>query len=1165
MSTPSADQDLLFGLLAWQLHFLSRDQLTAALAAWAADRSRPLAEVLRERGALGDDELGLLAELTRRHLARHGHDLRQSLATLATPGTLGPLLEHIADEAIQTALLSAVAVPPDNSDRTRGPDGKADADLGTPVGSGGRFRVLRPHAKGGLGQVSVALDGELNREVALKEIQEQYADDPQSRTRFLLEAEVTGGLEHPGVVPVYSLGKHPDGRPFYAMRFIRGDSLKDAIDRFHRDDKPGRDEGERTLALRQLLGRFVDVCEAVAYAHSRGVLHRDLKPSNVMLGQYGETLVVDWGLAKPLGQRQPAEGAAERTLRPTGAKTPAQTQGVVGTPAYMSPEQAGGRAELLSPASDVYSLGATLYALLTGKPPVEDSDLNLLLGRVQLGDYPRPRQVKPGVPPALEAVCLKAMALKPEDRYGSAKELAEEVEHWLAGEPVRAWPEPWPVRVSRWLKRHRTLVTSGVAAVAVAAVALAGATGLLKAAYEGERHAREDEAAARAAAEKAEARAQAQRNEALKQKQRADDNFAKAKKAVEDYLTQVTEHPRLKWQGFQDLRKELLKTAVPFYDDFVKQKADDPKLEAERGSAYWKLALIRAELGETKQAVRDFQVMQGIFRRLADAYPTNLDYHKGLAASHNNLGWQLSKLGRWGAAEESYGEAIRLYQALAKAHPAKPEHSAGLARSHHNLGNLLRDVGKGSAAETSFREAIRLQKALTDALPASTQYRQELAGSHHDLGFLLHELDKRQEAEKEYGESLRLYQALAEAHPSVPHFRGLLAGIQRDLALLLRDLDRRPEAEEATRTAIRLFSALAEAHPALPDYRNGLAESRLGLGRLLHEAGKVRWREAEQATREAIKLSQALTDAHPAVRRYRSNLATGRHSLGLLLRDLGRRRESEESVREAIKLYQALADNRPGRPRDREALAACHNLLGILLRAAGKNGDAASSFREAIEIQKALADFQPAVPKHRVSLAGNHCNLAQLLSDTKQVAAALAEVGKAVTLLEDLQNKEQLSAQGRVYLRNSYGTRAIILDRLQRPGDAAGDWERAARLDAGPSRNQFWLSRSLSLARAGKHARATAEAEALAKGNPSGADLYKLARVYALSVSAARDDEKLQERYATRAVEFLGRAHGTGYFGDAKFVANLKKDADLDPLRQRDDFRKLLTQVEKAP
>src|SRR5262249_2666427 len=160
--------------------------------------------------------------------------------------------------------------------------------------AGSRFRILRPHAKGGLGQVSVALDRELDRPIALKEIQDRHADDPASRARFVQEAEITGKLEHPGIIPVYGLGQDASGRPFYAMRFIEGDSLGQAIAAFHTDEALQKDPARREARLRELLRRFTDVCNAVAYAHSRGVLHRDLKPGNIMLGPYGETLVVDW-------------------------------------------------------------------------------------------------------------------------------------------------------------------------------------------------------------------------------------------------------------------------------------------------------------------------------------------------------------------------------------------------------------------------------------------------------------------------------------------------------------------------------------------------------------------------------------------------------------------------------------------------------------------------------------------------------------------------------------------------------------------------------------------------------------------------------------------------------------------------------------------------------
>ncbi|MEO6809440.1 MAG: WD40 repeat domain-containing serine/threonine-protein kinase [Isosphaeraceae bacterium] len=333
----------------------------------------------------------------------------------------------------------------------------------------GRYRILRSHARGGLGEVFLASDGELKREVALKAIQERHADDPQGRARFVLEAEVTGNLEHPGIVPVYGLGYQPDGRPYYAMRFIKGDSLKEAITRFHAGDDSGRDPRERLAELRRLLGRFLDVCDAIEYAHSRGVLHRDLKPANVMLGPYGETLVVDWGLAKTLGSpdTEAGEGPGEAMLGPSLSGTAETLAGsAIGTPQYMSPEQAAGKLDRIGPTSDVYSLGATLYCILTGQSPVEGDDVADVLRRVTQGEIPNARQIRRDVPRPLEAICLKAMALQPRNRYATPRALADDVERWLADEPVSAWREPRPIRIRRWVGRHRSLVLMvGVGAV----------------------------------------------------------------------------------------------------------------------------------------------------------------------------------------------------------------------------------------------------------------------------------------------------------------------------------------------------------------------------------------------------------------------------------------------------------------------------------------------------------------------------------------------------------------------------------------------------------------------------------------------------------------------------------------------------------------------------
>jgi tRNA A-37 threonylcarbamoyl transferase component Bud32 len=315
--TRDPSRDLLFGLLALQTALINQAQLVAAFHAWTQARDRPMAQILAEQGALQTPCLTLVDGLVIEHLRRHGGDPQRSLAAIGVGPSIREGLAQIGDGELDASLAH---VGSGSTESGADPDHTPTYSVGTTTSDGLRFRVLRPHARGGLGAVFVAMDEDLHREVALKQILDDHADDEASRRRFLIEAEITGGLEHPGIVPVYGLGTYGDGRPYYAMRFIRGDSLKEATERFHADAALRRDPGKRSLDLRQLLHRFTDVCNAIEYAHCRGVLHRDLKPGNVIVGKHGETLVVDWGLAKATGQADAASG--ERTLRPASGRRP---------------------------------------------------------------------------------------------------------------------------------------------------------------------------------------------------------------------------------------------------------------------------------------------------------------------------------------------------------------------------------------------------------------------------------------------------------------------------------------------------------------------------------------------------------------------------------------------------------------------------------------------------------------------------------------------------------------------------------------------------------------------------------------------------------------------------------------------------------------------------
>ncbi len=262
-----------------------------------------------------------------------------------------------------------------------------------------RYRLISVHAQGGLGRVWLARDEALNREVALKEILPDKSQHEEAYRRFVKEAQITGQLEHPNIVPVYELGDQPqDGGPFYSMRFVRGQTLRDAIAEYHQRRLDGKAD---PLQFRRLLGAFASVCQAIAYAHSRGVLHRDLKSANVVLGAFGEVIVLDWGLAK-LAETADSEFSAVGISEE--AKADATRAGAkFGTPSFMAPEQAEGRGDRIDDRTDVYGLGGILFEILTGRAPHkvapkpgedEAQRYKRLLSQIITGPTPRARMVE---------------------------------------------------------------------------------------------------------------------------------------------------------------------------------------------------------------------------------------------------------------------------------------------------------------------------------------------------------------------------------------------------------------------------------------------------------------------------------------------------------------------------------------------------------------------------------------------------------------------------------------------------------------------------------------------------------------------------------------------------------------------------------------------------
>jgi serine/threonine protein kinase len=997
MAAIAALRDLLFGLLALQNGLINQAQLVSAFQAWTLDKSRALADHLVARGDLDADDRSAVEALVARHLKKHGGDVERSLAEIPAGRSTLESLTRIADPDVVGTLARLGSA---STQRSGEADRTASYAVGEATSEGQRFRILRPHARGGLGAVFVALDSELHREVALKQILDRHADDPASRQRFLLEAEVTGGLEHPGIVPVYGLGTHGDGRPFYAMRFIRGDSLKEAIEHFHADGcrvgrasashevgledstHPTMDPGRRSLELRKLLRRFTDVCNAIAYAHSRGVLHRDIKPGNIIIGKHGETLVVDWGLAKATGKAE--VGSEERTLMPSSASGSAETLpgSALGTPAYMSPEQARGELESLGTQSDVYSLGATLYCLLTGRPPLEGDDVGEILRQVQRGEFPPPRQIDGSIDAALEAVCKKAMASRGEDRYDSCRALADDIERWMADEPVTAWREPLLRRARRWRKRHRTSVTAAVVALVAGVIGLGSVAGVQARANIQLRDAKAAIERALDKTREAQAQTQAALRESEESRQQAE--------AVSKFLVGAFRSPDPTLDGRLVKVADVLDRASEQLDkELGRSQAVRGTLLEALGKTYWGLGLYDRSISlHTKaRAVReaalgpDHPDTLTTCASLAVAYQWAGRYPQAIALFEETLKQREAKLGPEDINTLSsrqnlaiaysmagrYLEAIPLFEATLKVYEKVGTDHPDMLRTRHNLAGAYQLVGRTSEAIALQESTVKLLEAKLGPEHISTlRGRSDLATAYQLAGRL-------QEAIALHERTLVQWEARSGPdHPDTLRNRASLASVYFDAGRL-------SEALALFEATLKLQEVkLGPDHPETLFTRNDVANVYFHTGRLsealaLYEA-TLRQREAvlgpdhpeTLASRSNLglayyavrRLAVAITLHEVTVRLLEAKLGLdhpdtlkSRVVLGKIYESLGRRSEAEDLYR------RTLAGRRKTSKPDNPDLADDLMTLGHALIEQARWTEAEPLLREGLAIrEKATPD-----------------------------------------------------------------------------------------------------------------------------------------------------------------------------------------------------------------
>ena len=806
------------------------------------------------------------------------------------------------------------------------------------------YELLEEIARGGMGVVYRARQKSLGRVVALKMLLAGPLAGAEDVRRFRAEAEAAAGLDHPNIVPIYEVGNH-DGRPFLSMKLIEGGKLRTGI----RGQKAGVGRQEQREAARLV----ATVARAVHHAHQHGILHRDLKPANILLDAEGVPYVSDFGLAK----RSTHDGSLTRT----GA--------VLGTPAYMAPEQASGSREAATVAADVYGLGAILYELLTGRPPFKgDSPLDTLK-RVLEEEPARPRTLNPEVHRDLETICLKCLCKEPGSRYASAADLAEELQRFLRGEPILARPVGPLGRIWRWGRRRPLVSGLLVALFAALTVGLALTTWQWRRA---ERHARAVE----------------------EQRDRAEENFRLAHGAVNDLFYFDQELARS--SGQQSLRRSLLQSGRAYLRSFLERRSHDPALRVELADAQFNLARISTVLGPRSDAQAAYREALAGYRALHESAPADVAVQRRLAHVLCNLAILeergTAKLALLKEAEERYRDFLR-------GHPRDRELRSGLGNTLNSLGTVHVTSGRLTDARRCLKQAAELHEGLMHEDPKDSSYPGQLAAAVGNLGTLAGRVGDHAEAVRCFRRVRDLWEGLLRTAPHDPERQAGLAASCHDLAIAMRDAGQRQEAVPYLRQALDLRKRLADANPEVLRFQTDLGASHTALGILYAQQGAQD--DALRCYRAARAIHEGLVGRDPGSAVFRKDLAVSHFNVGVVHGACGRRPEELRSFRKARALQEELLKADPDNLDYRIDLARTLNNIGYNLWTTHRLDEARPVLHQAIAILSVAVERAPRVPAYRSQLAMHYDLLAVVEADAGRPRDAVSALHKRRALWPD--------------------------------------------------------------------------------------------------------------------------------------------------------------------
>lgn len=811
----------------------------------------------------------------------------------------------------------------------------------------GRYVLLEEIGSGSFGTIHKAFDSELRRTVALKVPHRAGLTD----ARFLREARSAAALRHPGIVAVYDAGRE-DGVWYLVSEFVAGQTLAQRL-------KAGRPN------FRQSAQWIADLADALAHAHRHGVIHRDVKPSNILLDAEGQLRLTDFGLAR----RDVADGTATEEGQ------------ILGTPAYMAPEQARGEVSRIDARTDVYSLGTVLYELLTGELPFRGN--NRMLLRQVLEEEPRPpRRVNDEVPRDLETVCLKAMAKDPADRYVGAAEFADDLRRFLQGQPVRARPVGPPGRLFRWGRRRPALAGLSAALLLVAAAGFAGVFWQWR-------------------------QAEAHLAQANLNRDRAHENARQAHLAIND-LINIGNDPLLERSDLSVVRRKLWQTGLEYYRGFLEQDEKDltftdPSLRADTASAQTNLAFLLQRLGFSTEVEAAYAKAQSLWERLLEEEPQNASYQLHLMRIRHAQGHLWLDQGRPEDAATAYHQVVRGMSDLHSRQPLADGDSVlliagygGLARLQERQGRLREAINYLQQAQTigendlntnpasilvrhqlleiyydrvrleqlsghtdlaleAHRRGAEIGQRLMELAPSVTSYGFQRAQHHQALGSVHRAAGRNEQALRAYQETDRFLASILQQDPS--HFDARYLQIQNHYFCChcLHGLGQLNKALEACRQAHKLAGQFDRDHPSHPRVQDLLYRVCFWLGKVSSETGQKT--AAIVAFQQAAEVASRLARQAPDEPNWRFRQAVSLHSVANQLDSLHRFIEAAEYFRRATALSDRACQEAPNNLSWRDANAGTWHRLGEMEERQGHAQEALSAYRHAIERLRAAANY----------------------------------------------------------------------------------------------------------------------------------------------------------------------------------------------------------------